>query len=95
MAIISTELTALLENHPSYILSYWPSYNLKLVESMITANDTNDLERFTKEHKEKFSELNVMEQSPKIKFQKDGAALHFLPKSLINLEKQMNIFLAR
>ena len=46
--------------------------NLKLVESMITANDTNDLERFTKEHKEKFSKLNVMEQSPKIKFQKDG-----------------------
>ena len=41
-----------------------------------------------------FSKLNVMEQSPKIKFQKDGAALHFLPKFLINLGKQMNIFLA-
>ena len=67
--------------------------NLKLVESMITANDTNDVERFTKEHKEKFSQLTAMEQSPKIKFQKDGAALHFLPKSLINLEKQMDIFL--
>ena len=36
-----------------------------------------------------------MEQSPKIKFQKDGAALHFLPKSFINLEKQMNVFPAR
>ena len=69
--------------------------NLKLVESMITANDTNDLERFTKEHKEKLSKLYVMEQSPKIKFQKDVAVLHFLPKSLINLEKQMNIFPAR
>ena len=68
--------------------------NLKLVESMLTANDTNDLERFTKKHKEKFSKLNVMEQSPKIKFQKDGTALHFIPKSLITLEKQMNIFLA-
>ena len=54
--------------------------NLKLVESIITANDTNDLERFTKEDIEKFSKLNVMEQSPKIKFQKDGTALHFLPK---------------
>ena len=62
---------------------------------MITANDTNDLERFTKEHKEKFSELNVMEQSPKIQFQKDGATLHFIPKSLINLEKQMSIFPTR
>ena len=69
--------------------------NLKLVESMITANDTNDLEKFTKEHKEKFSKLNVMEQSPEVKFQKDGAALHFLQKSLINLEKQMNICPAR
>ena len=46
-------------------------------------------------HKEKLSKLNVMEQSPKMKFQKDGAVLHFLPKSLINLEKQINIFLAR
>ena len=69
--------------------------NLKLVESVITANDTNDFERFTKQHKEKFSKLLVMEQSPKIKFQKDGAALHFLPKSLSNLEKQKNIFPAR
>ena len=43
----------------------------------------------------KTSKLNVMEQSPKIKLYKDGAALHFLPKSLINLEKQMNIFLER
>ena len=69
--------------------------NLKLVESVITANDTNDFERFTKQHKEKFSKLLVMEQSPKIKFQKDSAALHFLPKSLINLKKQKNIFPAR
>ena len=57
--------------------------NLKLVESMIAANDTNGLDRFTKEYKEKFSKLNVKEQSPKIKFHKDGTALHFIPKSFL------------
>ena len=62
---------------------------------MITANDTNDIEKFNKEHKKKFSKLNVIEQSPKIKFQKDGAALHFLAKSPINSEKQMAILPAR